>query len=142
MNSCANCNWVDMESRAWHNLDEPTREERNLNLTKIARENVENLVTTKFVLQRDATMSTDAAKGGLVPLMVQDIVKPLREALIFDKVGIDIKTGLHGEFIWSNSRKARGAHRRRSCGTCNAKNRFQQTLRKSRAHWLFYVGNT
>lgn len=91
---------VDMESRTLAQPYEPTREERNLNLTEIARENVENLVTTKFVLQRDATMSTDAAKGGLVPLMVQDIVKPLREALIFDKVGIDIKTGLHGEFIW------------------------------------------
>lgn len=91
---------VDMESRALAQPYESTREERNLNLTEFVRENVENVVTTKFVLQREATMSADAAKGGLIPLEVQDIVKPLREELIYDKVGIDIKTGLHGEFIW------------------------------------------
>ena len=91
---------VDMESRALAQPYEPPREERNLNLREYVRENVENVVTTKFVLEREATMSADAAKGGLIPLEVQDIVKPLREKLIYDKVGIDIKTGLHGEFIW------------------------------------------
>lgn len=91
---------VDMESRALAQPYEPTREERGLSLTECVRENVQNVVTTKFVLQREATMSADAAKGGLIPLEVQDIMKPLREELIYDKVGIEIKTGLHGEFIW------------------------------------------
>lgn len=47
------------------------------------------------------TMMTDDAKGGaLIPTTTMDVVGPLREALIYDKVGIRIPTGCVGQLEW------------------------------------------
>lgn len=45
-------------------------------------------------------MSTDLPDGALMPLKVGDIVKPLRENLIYDKIGIQLPTGCRGNYEW------------------------------------------
>lgn len=45
-------------------------------------------------------MTSDAAAGGLLPLHVGDFIKPLREELIYNKVGIQLPTGLRGKYEW------------------------------------------
>lgn len=44
--------------------------------------------------------SADAKTGALLSLTAGDIVKPLRQALIYDKVGIQLPTGCAGEYEW------------------------------------------
>lgn len=45
-------------------------------------------------------LTGDAEKGSLLPLTIGDVVKPLREELIYDKVGIQIPTGCRGNYEW------------------------------------------
>lgn len=45
-------------------------------------------------------LSTDLPKGALMPLKVGDIVKPLRENLIYNKIGIQLPTGCRGNYEW------------------------------------------
>lgn len=44
--------------------------------------------------------TSDVKDGGMVPLTVGDIVKPLYEGLILSKIGIQLPTGLTGDFEW------------------------------------------
>jgi len=67
---------------------------------KILRENVAKGVQTKIHLVRDLVMVEDAAEGGIVPVKVQEILKPLTEGLILDKVGIPMPVGLAGDYLW------------------------------------------
>lgn len=41
-----------------------------------------------------------ATAGGIVPLSVGEIVKPLQEGLIYNKIGVKLPTGLSGEYVW------------------------------------------
>lgn len=68
-------------------------------LQKTIRENVMEGRKTKIEL-RDAITTTKTAAGGLQPLYVQEIVKPLMEGLIYDKVGLPFLTGLSGDYVW------------------------------------------
>lgn len=45
-------------------------------------------------------MTDDIKKGGLFPITIQDIVKPLREELIYNKIGIEMPTGCRGGYEW------------------------------------------
>ena len=45
-------------------------------------------------------MVSDIRNGALVPLNIQDIIKPLQEGFILDKVGLTLPTGLAGDFVW------------------------------------------
>lgn len=45
-------------------------------------------------------MSTDAAAGGMVKVTIGEVLKALRAGLIFDKVGLDLRAGLSGEYVW------------------------------------------
>ena len=67
---------------------------------KIIRENAANGQRTEILFMRDMMMVQDVAKGGIVPLNIQDILKPLQEGFILDKVGLPMPTGLVGEFVW------------------------------------------
>lgn len=67
---------------------------------KILRENVARGEQTKIVLVRDMMMVADATQGGIIPVRIQDIVDPLQEGLIFNKVGLPFSTGLSGDFVW------------------------------------------
>ena len=40
------------------------------------------------------------AEGGMIPLTIKDILPPLEQGLIYDKVGIPIETGVVGDIQW------------------------------------------
>ena len=67
---------------------------------RIIRENAGNGRKTEIVFVRDLMMVSDVSTGGLVPLNIQDILRPLTEGFILDKVGLPMPTGLSGDFIW------------------------------------------
>ncbi len=67
---------------------------------KILRENVANGRKTEIVLMRDVMTVTDVTSGGIVPLNIQDMLKPLNEGFILDKVGLSMPTGLAGDYVW------------------------------------------
>lgn len=66
----------------------------------IIRENMSNGKQTQIMLVRDLVMVADAVPGGIVPVKVQDILDPLVEGLILDKVGLPMPTGLAGDYVW------------------------------------------
>lgn len=41
-----------------------------------------------------------ASAGGIMPLTTGEIVKPLQEGLIYNKIGVKLPTGLSGEYVW------------------------------------------
>lgn len=45
-------------------------------------------------------LTTDLSGKGLMPLTIGEIVKPLRESLIYQKVGIQLPTGCAGNYEW------------------------------------------
>ena len=67
---------------------------------RVIRENAKAGRKTEIVLMRDLMMVSDIASGALVPLTVQEILKPLSEGFILDKVGLPMPTGLAGDFVW------------------------------------------
>lgn len=68
--------------------------------TRIIRENAAYGRKTEITFVRDVMMVQDVAAGGIVPLNVQDILRPLQEGFILDKVGLPMPTGLAGTFVW------------------------------------------
>ena len=69
-------------------------------VNNIIRENIKRGQQTPIVLMRDLVMVSDVASGGIIPVKVQDILDPLVEGLILDKVGLPLPTGLSGDYIW------------------------------------------
>lgn len=67
---------------------------------RVIRENLAAGRQTQFLLQRDLVMTDDLSEGGIIPLKVKDILDPLVEGLILDKVGLPMPTGLAGDYIW------------------------------------------
>lgn len=67
---------------------------------RIIRENVAAGRQTQIMLMRDLVMVADVTTGGIVPVKMQDILDPLVEGLILDKVGLPMPTGLAGDYIW------------------------------------------
>lgn len=91
---------VDMDLRSLavdngRNIENVQRE-----FTEMVRECVRDGKKVGFTFARDMVMVSDANNGGVVPLLVQDIMGPLSERLIYDKIGIPIATGVHGEYVW------------------------------------------
>lgn len=55
------------------------------------------------ITAREWTNGIDMAKvaeGGMIPLTIKDILPPLEQGLIHDKVGIPIETGVMGDIQW------------------------------------------
>ena len=69
-------------------------------LTELARENATNGKKTEFVLKRDIALTTDYTEGGIIPLNVKEVLKPLEEGFILGKVGLPLLTGLKGDYVW------------------------------------------
>ena len=69
-------------------------------INRIIRENMATGRQTQVMLMRDIMTVTDATTGGIVPMRIQDIVDPLVEGLILDKVGLPLLTGLAGDYVW------------------------------------------
>ena len=67
---------------------------------RIIRENVAAGRQTQIMLMRDLVMVADVTTGGIVPVKMQDILDPLVEGLILDKIGLPMPTGLAGDYIW------------------------------------------
>lgn len=67
---------------------------------RIIRENMAAGRQTRIMLMRDLVMVSDVTAGGIVPVKMQDILDPLVEGLILDKVGLPMPTGLAGDYIW------------------------------------------
>lgn len=63
---------------------------------------------TMTLSRRDTDfMKTDALEGtGIIPIQEQEMLKPLREGLIWDKVGLPIRSGLTGKLRWPKHGKA------------------------------------
>lgn len=68
--------------------------------SRIIRENVAAGRQTRIMLMRDLVMVSDVNAGGIIPVKLQDILDPLVEGLILDKVGLPMPTGLAGDYIW------------------------------------------
>lgn len=68
--------------------------------SRVIRENVAAGRPTPILLKRDLVMVSDATEGGIVPVKIQEILDPLVEGLILDKVGLPLPTGLSGDYIW------------------------------------------
>lgn len=81
---------------------EQLRENPNIveDVNRIIRENMNAGRQTQIMLVRDLMMVSDVTPGGIVPVKVQDILDPLVEGLILDKVGLPMPTGLAGDFVW------------------------------------------
>ncbi|MDE5989089.1 MAG: phage major capsid protein [Duncaniella sp.] len=67
---------------------------------KIIRENASRGQKSEIIFVRDLMMVSDVASGAIIPLNVQEIIKPLTEGFILDKVGLPMPTGLSGDFVW------------------------------------------
>ena len=67
---------------------------------KIIRENATSGKKTELVFVRELMMVSDITSGAIVPLNIQDILKPLTEGFILDKVGLPMPTGLAGDYVW------------------------------------------
>lgn len=87
-----------MHAAAAENLRENPN--ASVEASRIIRENLESGRQTQILLLRDLVMVSDATKGNIVPLRIQDILKPLTEGLILDKVGLPLPTGLAGDYVW------------------------------------------
>lgn len=66
----------------------------------IIRENAKNGKKSEIIFVRGMMMVSDVNAGGIIPLNIQDILKPLQEGFILDKVGLPMPTGLAGDFVW------------------------------------------
>lgn len=77
---------------------------------RVIRENVKRGVSTTIRLVREdppaapaeptVTGINVANAGNIVRINLQDVLMPLQEGLIFDKVGLPLMTGLVGEYVW------------------------------------------
>lgn len=83
---------------------EATQAQQNPNLiadaNKLVRENMEAGRQTQIAFMSDLMLVSDASSGGIIPLKTQDILDPLVEGLILDKVGLPMPTGLAGDYVW------------------------------------------
>ncbi len=108
---CRENDIIQMQMRAMQQV--PQQESRQ-SATAVVRENLKRGVQTEFHLMRadgDAgttpttptlvyTGTTEAEAGGTVPARIEDVIKPLYEGLILSAVGLDLRTGLSGQYIW------------------------------------------
>ena len=67
---------------------------------RLIRENARAGRKSEIVFVRTMMMVSDAQTGGAIPLNIQDIVRPLTEGFILDKVGLPMLTGLAGDYVW------------------------------------------
>jgi len=68
--------------------------------SRIIRENMQAGKQTQILLVRDLMMVSNTADSAVAPLKIQDILAPLTEGLILDKVGLPMPTGLAGDYVW------------------------------------------
>lgn len=67
-------------------------------MTQVLREAANEKKGAQFVLEREAMVTTDVAP--LVPLTIEDVVRPLEQGLILGRLGLPVRTGLAGDYCW------------------------------------------
>ena len=76
---------------------------------KVLRENLlDNGKKVTIALMREVTPQTTAALAdtGIIPVAQQEMLNPIRKGLIWDKVGLNIRSGLAGTLRWPKHGKA------------------------------------
>ena len=58
------------------------------------------------MMTRDIQTTSALSGTGIIPVQEQEMLKPLRAGMIWDKVGINIRTGLVGSLRWPKHTKA------------------------------------
>ena len=89
---------------ATRRLRQPVVREQGAELVRMVREAVSERRVLEVrldqpVRQRAATQTLSTLEP-LVPLTINDVIQPLEEGLIYDKVGIRLQTGLAGDYVW------------------------------------------
>lgn len=68
-------------------------------ITELIRENIKNGERTDLLF-RDSVTTDIVDAGGIIPLKVQEVLDPLKEGFILDKVGLPFLNGLVGTYVW------------------------------------------
>ncbi len=89
-------------------VDEPVQA---LDSDKLLREKLidnSEKVTVTLVREQAITPQTTAAlaETGIIPVSEQELLRPIRKGLIYDKVGLPIRSGLAGKLRWALHGKA------------------------------------
>lgn len=82
---------------------------QNVNTDEVLREMLLNKNSKVTIsLMREVTPQTTAALAdtGIIPVQEQEMLKPIRLGLIYDKVGLSIRSGLIGTLRWPKHSKA------------------------------------
>ena len=80
-------------------IREAVRDNRQMQL--VVREGGTQTPSTTPTTPTDNTIKKAVASaGGIMPLTTGEIVKPLQEGLIYNKIGVKLPTGLSGEYVW------------------------------------------
>lgn len=80
------------------------------NADAILRENLLAGAPVTLQVSREVQTSSALDGTGIIPIQEQEMLKPLRTGLIYDKVGLSIRTGLPaGELRWPRHSKAKAS---------------------------------
>ncbi len=104
--------WLQMKVQAAQGESLRHRESVPVNTDKVLRENLlerSRKVTVLLTREGDTVnpQTTEAlADTGIIPTSEQEMLKPIRKGLIYDKVGLNIRSGLSGTLRWPKHGKA------------------------------------
>lgn len=92
-----------------HALAVESNTQQNVDTDEVLREMLLNKNSKVTIsLMREVTPQTTAALAdtGIIPVQEQEMLKPIRLGLIYDKVGLTIRSGLIGTLRWPKHSKA------------------------------------
>lgn len=87
----------EMLQMRMHVVDMPEPED---DVTAMVRENLAGNRRTEMRANVTHVVTNDVKNSGIIPVKVQEILKPLEEGLILDKVGLPLLAGLAGDYVW------------------------------------------
>lgn len=94
---------IDMKLRAIQSPELPASVDHDT----VLRENLAANHRVTVTLCRDLMTTADVDGTGIIPIQEQEMLKPLRAGLIYDKVGLSVRTGLSGGTLrWPKHGKA------------------------------------
>ncbi len=79
-------------------IREAVRDNRQMQL--VVRAEGDTQPTTPATPTDNTIKKAVASAGGIMPLTTGEIVKPLQEGLIYNRIGVKLPTGLSGEYVW------------------------------------------
>ena len=95
-------NRIDLESIRLDGAREV--QSRDAAFCQLVREAVKARKTVEFVsdkaVERSAGTQNLASVDPLIPVKIADILEPLEEGLIYNRVGVRLETGLSGNYVW------------------------------------------